>query len=157
MTKHLTITKLKTDDLLVTSNLAATRKPYTLKADLSVYLTEDGVDLYEVNRHTHTFKTDEVLNLVRKDGTVVSITTAQQLFDELRTYFLESFGQKLLQSNLQRLLKEADDLEITYNWIDTTRVSPIVYSSVLMGLTITETITYTLVSGEYRPATITLS
>jgi len=61
MTKHFTITKLNTDDILVTSNLATPRKPYTLKGDLSVYLTEDGVDLYEKNRFAHSFHVDEVL------------------------------------------------------------------------------------------------
>jgi len=157
MTKHFTITKLNTDDLLVTSNLTPPRPSYTLKGDLSAYLTEDGVDLYEKNRFAHAFHVDEVLNVVHKDGTVVAITTREQLFTELITYFLESFGQQILSANLKRLLSEANDLVTTYTWIDANRVSPIVYSSVSLGLTVTETITYILVTGKYRPSTIVLS
>ena len=68
-----------------------------------------------------------------------------------------------VKSNLDKLKNEADDLVKDFTYADANdaalrRVTSIVYSSAALGLTVTETFTYTLSSaGDYYVTQITLS
>jgi hypothetical protein len=83
--------------------------------------------------------------------------------EESRDY-LASIDSKIvaeLKSNKWKLENEANDLVQTFNYADAgtadERVTSIVYSSVLLGLTVTETFAYAGGTGTYRVSTITLS
>ena len=74
---------------------------------------------------------------------------------------LTSIATNTSQGNLQKLKTEANDLIETYTWLDggTTdqRITKIVYSSVILGITVTKVFTYNGGSGTYHVATSTLS
>lgn len=65
------------------------------------------------------------------------------------------------RSNLKRLKDEANDLIKTFSYLDAglddERISTIVYSSVVLSLTVTETLVYAGISPKFRVSTITLS
>jgi len=64
-------------------------------------------------------------------------------------------------SSYSELLESANDLVKTYTYLDAgtadQRISTVVYSSVALGLTATETFAYAGSSGSYRVSSITLS
>ncbi len=81
-----------------------------------------------------------------------------QLLDNIKA---NTGGSTTAPSDYQKLLSGANDLVQTYTWLDggtdDQRISTIVYSSISLGLTVTETFTYNGGAGTYHVATSTLS
>ncbi|PHR23558.1 MAG: hypothetical protein COA36_16640 [Desulfotalea sp.] len=86
----LIITKLGNDNVEVTSTVG-THVPYTLQPDLSVYRNKsnriDGANAISVEKIRAIFSYEKVDQVVRKDGTIVSITDGDTLYDELKEFF----------------------------------------------------------------------
>jgi len=75
-------------------------------------------------------------------------------------YFINTVSQA--KSNYQKLISEADDLSKVFSYLDIAdptnrRVDTIVYSSVALGLSVTETFRYGGSAGDYYVTDITLS
>ena len=67
---------------------------------------------------------------------------------------ISSSGGSVAESNLNKLKSQADDLKETYSYLDPTdlvnrRISTIVYSSITLCITVTETFTYAGSVGDY--------
>ena len=79
----------------------------------------------------------------------------------LQTAELEDIADNTTSGDLNKLLTQANDLVHTYTWLDggaaDQRISTVVYSSTALGLSVTETFTYSGGSGTYHVATSTLS
>ncbi len=83
--------------------------------------------------------------------------------DNVKKLTSGSTPTSLVYSNFEKLKNEANDLITALNYADPNdtalrKVTNIVYSSVLLGLTVTETFGYTLSgAGDYYVTEITLS
>jgi len=98
MTNTIVITKKQNDTILVTRGSSFRKQ---LSPSLTVYETPKGVDIRDCDRSAESFDFDQVLEVVRKDGTVVPINDKATLFDELSTYFFfkpAAFGEPLVPS-----------------------------------------------------------
>jgi hypothetical protein len=100
---------------------------------------------------------DVALSTRATEATLLSLLTELQLKADLS----ETQPVSLLQSNLIKLEQEADDLVKTFSYLDAglpdERVNTIVYSSVVLALTVTKTFVYAGSSPNFRVSTITLS
>ena len=124
------------------------------------YKTDKGYYYKKTKRGANRISVKEYNNAMKNKK---KIKQKGGMYDEIsKEELIKHIYEHLLKNNvIQRLKNEANDLVKTFTYLDAgaadERVSTIVYSSVSLGLSVTETFVYAGSAGSYRVSTITLS
>ena len=134
-------------------------------SSLSSIITELQLLIIELAKKADLTETQPVslATVPLPTGAATQATLAALLTElQLKADLSETQPVSLVQSNLHKLQTEANDLVETYTYLDPgnptdRRISTIVYSSVLLALSVTETFAYAGGAGDYYVTSSTLS
>jgi hypothetical protein len=133
-----------------------------LDVDLSTRASEVTAALINANVVLGNITLDSLVTAVDAEDFASQTTLAALLTElQLKADLTETQPVSVLQSDLIKLEQEANDLVKTFSYLDAglpdERVSTIVYSSIVLALTVTKTFVYAGSSPNFRVSTITLS
>jgi hypothetical protein len=133
-----------------------------LDVDLSTRASEVTAALINANIVLGNITLNSLVTAVDAEDFASQTTLAALLTElQLKADLTETQPVSVLQSDLIKLEQEANDLVKTFSYLDAglpdERVSTIVYSSIVLALTVTKTFVYAGSSPNFRVSTITLS
>lgn len=160
------------DDRVEINNVATSYKKSFSLNDYKISFQNDYLRIIEAgtgNLNIQIKNISEVTSITDSRtggaGVITVPATLSLLYDVIFPFFFAEFTDtqpiSLIKSSKKKLLDEADDLVKTFSYLDAglsdERVSTIVYSSVLLSLSVTDTFAYAGSSPNFRISTITLS